>query len=118
MEALSLSTSLMSSKLFKDKLSSSIKAVSEGEPLSEALRMSGLFDDTALSLISAGERSSSLDKVFSQLSIMYEEEIESGLKTFTNLIEPASTLATGLVVGIIVFAMFMPIIKLISVLGG
>ena len=118
MEALSLSTSLMSSKLFKDKLSLSIKAVSEGEPLSGALRMSGLFDDTALSLILAGERSSSLDKVFSQLSIMYEEEIESSLKTFTTLIEPASTLATGIVVGIIVFAMFMPIIKLISVLGG
>jgi type IV pilus assembly protein PilC len=49
---------------------------------------------------------------------MYEEEIESSLKTFTTLIEPASTLATGIVVGIIVFAMFMPIIKLISVLGG
>jgi len=117
-DALSLSTGLMNSTLFRDKLSLSIKAVSEGEPLSGALRLAGLFDDTALSLISAGERSSSLDKVFSQLSVMYEEEIESSLKTFTNLIEPASTLATGLVVGIIVFAMFMPIIKLISVLGG
>jgi len=117
-DALSLSASLMNSKLFKEKLSLSIKAVTEGEPLSASLHISGLFDDTSLSLISAGERSSSLDKVFSQLSIMYEEEIENSLKTFTNLIEPASTLATGVVVGIIVFAMFMPIIKLISVLGG
>jgi len=117
-DALSLSAGIMSSKLFKKKLAASIRAVSEGEPLSGALRISGLFDDTVLSLISAGECSSSLDKVFSQLSIMYEEEIESSLKTFTTLIEPASTLATGVVVGIIVFAMFMPIIKLISVLGG
>jgi len=117
-DALSLSAGILSSKLFKEKLAASIRAVSEGEPLSGALRISVLFDDTVLSLISAGERSSSLEKVFSQLSIMYEEEIESGLKTFTNLIEPASTLATGVVVGIIVFAMFMPIIKLISVLGG
>jgi len=56
--------------------------------------------------------------VFSRLSDLYEEEIESGLKAFTSIIEPASTLVTGLVVGIIVFAMFMPIIKLINVLGS
>jgi type IV pilus assembly protein PilC len=117
-DALSLSAGILSSKLFKKKLAASIKSVSEGEPLSGALHISGLCDDIAISLISAGERSSSLDKVFSQLSIMYEDEIESGLRTFTALIEPASTLATGVVVGIIVFAMFMPIIKLISVLGG
>jgi type IV pilus assembly protein PilC len=56
--------------------------------------------------------------VFFQLSDLYEEEIENGLKTFSSLVEPVSTLVTGVVVGIIVFAMFMPIIKLISVLGG
>ncbi len=118
MDSLSLSTGLVNSKLYREKLANCGRMVSEGNALSESLNNTGLFDETDLSLISAGEHSSSLDKVFFQLSNLYEEDIENGLKTFSSLVEPASTLATGLVVGIIVFAMFMPIIKLISVLGG
>ncbi len=118
MASLSLSAGLVNSRLYKEKLEASIKQVSEGDALSESLNNTGLFDETDISLISAGERSSSLDKVFAQLAVLYEEGTENGLKTFSSLVEPASTLATGLVVGLIVFAMFMPIIKLISVLGG
>jgi type IV pilus assembly protein PilC len=118
LDSLSLSTGLVNSVLFKEKLLASNKQVSEGNALSESLNNTGLFEETAISLISAGEHSSSLDKVFSQLAGLYEEETENSLKTFSSLVEPASTLATGLVVGFIVFAMFMPIIKLINVLGG
>ncbi|MFH1710478.1 MAG: type II secretion system F family protein [bacterium] len=117
-DSLALSSNLTGSEYYKEKLLASLKAVSDGNALSESLHGTGLFDETPLSLISVGERSSSLDKVFSQLSNLYEEEIENALKTFSSLVEPVSTLATGLVVGIIVFAMFMPIIKLIGVLGG
>jgi type IV pilus assembly protein PilC len=118
LDSLSLSTGLINSGLFKEKLMASNKLVSEGNALSESLNNTGLFDETVISLVSAGEHSSSLDKVFAKLADLYEEETENSLKTFSSLVEPASTLATGLVVGFIVFAMFMPIIKLISVLGG
>jgi type IV pilus assembly protein PilC len=118
MDSLTLSTALVNSRLYKEKLETSNRLVSEGNALSESLNNTGLFDETDISLISAGEHSSSLDKVFAQLADLYEEETENGLKTFSSLVEPASTLVTGLVVGVIVFAMFMPIIKLISVLGG
>jgi len=117
-DSLELSAGVMNSKMYTSGLLSVSKAVSEGHSLSGALEGSGLFNGTATSLVSAGEQASSLDKVFHQLSVLYEEEIDSNLKTFSSLVEPISTLATGLVVGIIVFAMFMPIIKLISVLGG
>ena len=118
LDSLSLSTGQINSRLFKEKLLASNKLVSEGNALSDSLNSTGLFDETVISLISAGEHSSSLDKVFAQLADIYEEETENSIKTFSSLVEPASTLATGLVVGFIVFAMFMPIIKLISVLGG
>jgi type IV pilus assembly protein PilC len=116
--SLDLSLKAVGSKDCRQILSAASVSVTEGTALSDAFKASGLFDETVLSLVSAGEQSSSLGNVFSQLADMYEEEIESGLKTFSSLVEPVSTLATGVVVGIIIFAMFMPIIKLISVLGG
>jgi type IV pilus assembly protein PilC len=117
-ESLQLSSGVINSRSYKEKLNLAISSIIEGNTLSNSLNSIGLFDETVISLISAGEQSSSLDKVFAQLSRIYEEEIENSTKTFSSLVEPISTLATGLVVGIIVFAMFMPIIKLISVLGS
>jgi type IV pilus assembly protein PilC len=117
-DSLELAASVVGSKLYRDKLLSVSASVTDGQALSEAFKLGGSFDETVLSLVSAGEQASSLDKVFGQLAALYEEEIENSLKTFSSLVEPAATLATGLVVGIIVFAMFLPIIKLISVLGG
>lgn len=117
-DSLELASSVLGSKLYRDKLLSASVSVMEGDSLSNAFKKCGIFDGTVISLVSAGEQASSLDKVFGQIARLYEEEIENSLKTFSSLVEPAATLATGLVVGIIVFAMFLPIIKLISILGG
>ena len=117
-ESLDLASSVVNSKIYKEKLISVSASVTEGQKLSAAFDSVGIFNKTVLSLVSAGEQASSLDKVFEQLARLYEEEIENNLKTFSSLVEPAATLATGLVVGIIVFAMFLPIIKLIGILGG
>ncbi len=117
-DSLKLSADLIESREMRSRLAAAVKAVSDGGTLSGSLSSTSIFDETALSLVSAGEASSSLERVFSQLSFLYEEEIEGALKTMSGMIEPISTLACGVVVGIIVFAMFMPIIKLVSVLGG
>ncbi len=118
MDSLMLSAGLVNSPMYKEKLEECIKLVYDGNGLSDSLQTTGLFDDTDISLISAGQHSSSLDRVFGELAEMHSEEIENDMKTFTSLVEPVSTLATGLVVGLIVFAMFMPIIKLINALGS
>jgi type IV pilus assembly protein PilC len=118
MDSITLSAGLVNSPTCKEKLEGCIKLVYDGNGLSESLQATGLFDDTDISLVSAGQNSSSLDRVFTELAEMRSEEIENDLKTFTSLVEPISTLATGLVVGVIVFAMFMPIIKLINTLGS
>ena len=117
MDSLTLSAGLVNSVMYREKLEGCIKLVYDGNGLSESLQTTGLFDGTDISLISAGQSSSSLDRVFTQLAEMRSEEIENDLKTFTGLVEPVSTLATGLVVGAIVFAMFMPILKLINSIG-
>lgn len=117
-DSLGLASGVVNSGIYRDKLSAISLSVTQGQALSGAFADSMLFDDAVLSLVAAGEQASSLDKVFGQLAALYEEEIDSDLKTFSSLVEPAATLTTGVVVGIIVLAMFMPVIKLINVLGG
>ncbi len=117
-ESHEISADSVASGLIRAKLREALRSVSEGDPLNRSLERTGLFDATAISLIEAGESSSSLGNVFAQLAGAAEEEIEVSVKTVSSLVEPVSTLAVGLVVAIIVLGMFMPIIKLVEAFGG
>jgi len=117
-DSLNLAIETSNSLHYREKLENVRNTVLEGGALCSSLDAARLFEPSDISLISAGESSSSLSHVFSRLAAHHEEKIENAIKTFSSLVEPISTLATGLVVGIIVFAMFMPIIRLISVLGS
>jgi type IV pilus assembly protein PilC len=118
LDALKLTISTTSSPVFKEKLTFVHSQVREGKEFSVCLKGTGFFDDTAISLIMAGERSAALTQVFEQLSCMYEEGVEETIKMSLSMVEPASTLIVGLVVGIIVLAMFLPMIQLVGALGG
>lgn len=117
-ESLEVSSASVSSRRLREIILRARDKVAEGSSLAASLASSGSMEDTDIYLISAGESSSSLDRVFDQLADRSEEEIENGLKFMTGLIEPMSTLAVGFVVAIIVLGMFMPIIKLIGAFGG
>jgi type IV pilus assembly protein PilC len=117
-DSLNLCLNITGSSAIRSKIIEASSKVNAGAPLSASLAGTGIFSSTAISLIGAGEAASSLVPVFRQLSAMYEEELENMFKAAAGLAEPLSTLACGVVVGIIVLAMFMPIVKLMGVIGG
>ncbi len=90
--------------------------VSEGQRLAEALADSGL-PAMALSLIAAGERSSTLADNLEGLATYYRDHLEESLRTFTALIEPTLTLIVGLIIGVVVISIIAPIYQLIGQLN-
>jgi type II secretory pathway component PulF len=117
-ESIEIAASTSASDLIKSKLSAIKKDVLEGSSLSESMKKSGLFEEHQISMMSAGEQASSVDKISEQIAGSIEESINNDIKIGLSLVEPLFTLITGVVVGIIVFGMFMPIMKLMTVLGG
>ncbi len=63
-------------------------------------------------LITVGEESGNLDEVLEDISETYEQEINEMIKVMTTLIEPIMILAIGAVIGLIVFAMLLPIFQI------
>ena len=112
-DSLFMSSNVLGSPLYKEKISESIALVETGSKLSQVLDQK-LFPTLALNLIAVGENTAKLDLVFEELKNYFEEIVERKVKLFSSLIEPISTLVVGAVVGIIVFAMFMPMISLIE----
>jgi type IV pilus assembly protein PilC len=67
-------------------------------------------------MIGIGERSGALESLLSKISEFYDQQVEAEVKGLTSLIEPLLIAVMGIVVGGIVMAVFLPIMKLQEVL--
>jgi type IV pilus assembly protein PilC len=71
----------------------------------------------ALRMLSVGESTGSLEEMLSDISDYFEEEIERNLAVLTTAIEPAIMIVMGVVIGVIIIAMYLPIFKIANTVG-
>lgn len=88
--------------------------VSEGHPLSRALQDSNLTTPVALKLLRAGERSGNLGEMLERAADFYDEEMARWVDWFVKLFEPILMTVIGVLIGIIVVLMYLPIFELAS----
>ena len=88
--------------------------VSEGQPLSRALQESNLTTPVALKLLRAGERSGNLGEMLERSADFYDEEMARWVDWFVKLFEPILMMVIGVLIGIIVVLMYLPIFELAS----
>ncbi len=89
-------------------------SVRNGETLAEPLGRSGEFPAMVTRMISVGEKTGALESMLLKISDFYDSEVEASVDGLTSMIEPILIMLMGLVVGSIVIALFMPILKLSS----
>ncbi len=93
-------------------------AVKEGETIAVPLAATKIFPDMVVSMIEVGEETGKLPEMLDKVSDTYEEEVDNAVEAMTALIEPLMIVFMAVVVGTIVIAMFMPLIKIMQTLGG
>ncbi len=86
--------------------------VTEGLPLSQALRRAALGDPFLHTVITVGEAQGDLANNLLQAAQRYTQQVDQAMKTVSSLIEPVMILVVGLVVGGIVCAMLLPIFQM------
>lgn len=88
------------------------ESVREGRSLARPLEKSGVFTPVVVQMVSVGEEIGELGKMLKKVSEFYKERITTMLVKITTLIEPAILLLMGIVIGVLVISMFMPIFQL------
>ena len=79
---------------------------------------SWVFPPMVVKMIGIGEKSGALETLLSKISDFYDEQVHATVKALTSLIEPIMLMIMGAVVGIIVLAIFYPILQLQSAVRG
>jgi general secretion pathway protein F len=102
----------MVSETIKAGLQSTIVMVESGMTLSAAFETNHLTTPISLRLLRVGERTGEMGAMLSQSAAFYDGETSRWIDRFTRALEPILMAAIGVMVGVIVVALYMPIFDL------
>jgi type IV pilus assembly protein PilC len=91
--------------------------VKEGDTIAAPLRATKIFPDMVPSMIEVGEETGALPEMLTRIADGYDEEVDNAVNALTALIEPLMIVLMALMVGTIVIALFLPIVRIIQALG-
>ena len=100
----------------RDALRTARSFISDGGALSEAFERSGLATPVALRLLRVGEKSGQMGAMLTRSALFYEGESARWIERFAKVFEPLLMTAIGLLVGLIVVLLYMPIFDLAGAL--
>ncbi|MGD0152192.1 MAG: type II secretion system F family protein [Thermacetogeniaceae bacterium] len=95
-----------------DNIAEARSNIKEGDRMSPILARSNFFPPMAVSMISIGEESGSLDTLLDKLAIFYEDEVEAMVASLSSTIEPLMIAGVGLIIGFIAISIYMPLFGL------
>lgn len=93
-------------------------AVKEGESMSSVLSSTNVFPVMVVSMIEVGEETAKTPEMLEKIADTYDEEVDNAVAALTSMIEPMLMVFLAVVVGGIVIAMFLPLVKIIESLSG
>jgi general secretion pathway protein F len=86
--------------------------IEQGQPMSVALGMAGLATPVAARMMTVGERSGDMGKMFTEIARFHDDEVARAIDAFTKAFEPLLMAVLGVSVGLVVVLMYMPIFEL------
>ena len=98
----------------QNRLSSAGRDISEGVTASQAMDKHQLSTTVSSRMLRVGERSGQMGEMMERTAEMMDEELASWIDWFTKLFEPLLMACIGIVIGLIVVLMYMPIFELAS----
>jgi type IV pilus assembly protein PilC len=88
--------------------------VQQGVPIAEPLIEDPVFPPLVSQMVKIGEETGELEKMLDKIADFYEDEVDTSIASLTSIIEPLMMMGVGLIIGVIVIAMYLPMFKLLQ----
>ena len=95
----------------------SVETVREGKGLALSLERTGVFPELSIEMIEVGESTGALPQMLNSVAEFFEEDVQTSLAAIMSLVEPIILIGMGVVVVIVLIALYLPIFSLNGV-GG
>jgi len=107
--SITIAKGILSNRILAGSLDSVAQGVKRGEGLAAPFRKTGKFPTLAGHLLTVGEETGHLDRMFDRMADIYEKDTREAIKRFTALFEPIVILFMGVVVGAMILSIMLAI---------
>lgn len=114
LEAIVIARDTAGNAVFRSAFDKIYAAIREGEPIAVPLKEARIVDDMVVNMVDVGEETGALDSMLYKVADVYDEEVSVLVEALVNLLEPIMVVVLGVIVGFIVIALFLPLIKLLN----
>jgi type IV pilus assembly protein PilC len=91
--------------------------VQEGVPIAEPLTEDPVFPPMVSEMVKIGEETGELEQMLEKIADFYEDEVDTSIQSLTSIIEPLMMIGVGMMVGIIIIAMYLPMFKMMTLIA-
>ena len=118
LQALNITRDTAGNVVVSDAIEKVHEAVKEGESIVTPMQSSNIFPSMVISMVDVGEETGQLPEMLLKVADVYDDEVDNAVTALTSILEPIMIVILALVVGAVVFALFLPLIKIISEMGN
>ena len=118
LQSLTITRDTTGNRVLTNAIQSVHDSVKEGESMTQPLSQCKVFPPMVVSMVEVGEETGALADMLTRIANTYDDEVDNAVAGMTAAIEPALIIVLAVVVGTIVIAMFLPMIKIISSVSG
>ena len=100
------------SYVLNEELKKIILKIEKGESIQKSFKNTTFFDNEYRSFLTIGEKTGEMKISFFNLNEIYYEKVSEKIKWFLKMFEPLSIIFIGVIIGLIVFSVMLPVFKM------
>lgn len=116
LEAINITRETAGNEVYANMLGKVQNSIRQGDTFAQPLKASKTVDTIVVNMVDVGEETGDLDKMLEKVANNFDEEADVLVSSLMSLLEPVMIIVLGALVGTIVVAMFLPMVKMITVL--
>ena len=114
LEAIMITRDTSGNYVYEKALTKVHDSIREGETFAGPLREAKVCDSLVVNMIDVGEETGDLDAMLMKIADNYDEEVDVAVQGMLSLLEPLLVVVLGGIIGTIVLALFLPLVKMIE----
>lgn len=118
LDALTICAQSAGNKVIEDFIKHVQSRISQGTTFSEPLGEGDIFPSMVVSMVTVGEQTGALDQTLKKVGELYEEEVDNAVAGLTAALQPILIVGIGAVLGVVIIALYLPILDSANNVGG
>ncbi|AQQ70115.1 General secretion pathway protein F [Limihaloglobus sulfuriphilus] len=114
LEAINITRDTSGNEVYARMLDRVHMAIRQGDTFANPLKQSKTVDTLVVNMIDVGEETGEIDKMMYKIADNYDEQVDVLVGSLMSLLEPVMIIVLGGIVGVIVLAMFLPMVTIIT----